>query len=80
MPDSKPYLLRTDRIGSLIGLTFPQDLMDRYEIEEGAHVYAVETPEGILIKRTGASSAEVMTLFDEFSDPYGSALRELAKS
>ena len=80
MSDSKPYLLRTDRIGSLLGLTFPQDLLDRYGIEEGTHVYAVETPDGILIKKADADAEEVMELFEEFSAQYGNALRELAKS
>ncbi len=80
MSDDKPYLLRTDRIGSLLGLTFPQDLMDRYEIEEGTHVYAVETPDGILIKKADASRAEVMEAYERITAQYGNALRELAKA
>lgn len=80
MPASTTRTLRARRIGNSVGITIPKDLRERYGIEDKSDVRVTETPEGILLQtQRDADFAEAMEIFEEFSEQYKNALRELAK-
>ena len=67
------------KVGNSTGLTFPKAMLDRHGLTPGSHVHATETPDGILLTPYDPDFAEAMALFEEFSEQYKNALRELAK-
>ena len=80
MSASPVRTLRARRIGNSVGVTFPKDLRERYGIEDKSDLTVVETPEGLLIQPVrDADFAEAMEIFEEISEQYKNALRELAK-
>ncbi len=66
-------------IGNSAGTTIPRAMLDRYHMKEGDRVFLVETDQGILITPYDPSFAEAMKLYEEGSEAYRNAMRELAK-
>ena len=67
------------RMGGSVGATLPKDLADRFHLEPGDDVLAVETAHGILLSPYDPDVEEGLALGAEAQKRYRNALRELAK-
>ena len=62
-----------------VGATLPKDLADRFHLEAGDDVLAVETAHGILLTPYDPEVDEGLAIAAEVQKRYRNALRELAK-
>ena len=67
------------KMGGSVGATLPKDLAERFHLEAGDEVLAVETAHGILLTPYDADVAEGLAIGAEAQKRYQIALRELAK-
>jgi putative addiction module antidote len=67
------------KMGGSVGATLPKDLADRFHLEAGDDVLAVETAHGILLTPYDAEVKEGLAVAAEAQKRYRNALRELAK-
>jgi len=67
------------RVGGSIGATLPKDMADRFHLEVGDRVLAVETDRGILLSPYDPEIEEALASAAIASKRYRNALRELAK-
>lgn len=71
--------VRLRRMGGSVGATLPKDLADRFHMEPGDEVMAVETAHGILLTPYDADVVEALSIAAEAQKKYQGALRELAR-
>jgi putative addiction module antidote len=71
--------LKLRRVGGSIGATIPKDMAERFHLEAGDAVLAVETERGILLTPYDPEIDEAMSVAAKVSRKYRNALRELAK-
>jgi antitoxin MazE len=67
------------KMGGSVGATLPKDLADRFHLEAGDDVLAVETAHGILLTPYDPDVEEGLAIAAETQKRYQNALRELAK-
>ena len=67
------------KMGGSVGATLPKDLADRFHLEPGDDVLAVETSHGILLTPYDPDVEEGLAIAAETQKRYRNALRELAK-
>ncbi len=67
------------RVGGSIGATLPKEMAERYRIEPGDKLLAVETEEGILLTPYDQLTQEALAIAAQAARRYRNALRELAK-
>jgi len=67
------------KMGGSVGATLPKDLADRFHLEPGDDVLAVETAHGILLSPYDPDVEEGLAIAAEAQKRYRNALRELAK-
>jgi len=67
------------KMGGSVGATLPKDLADRFHLEAGDDVLAVETAHGILLTPYDPDVEEGLVIAAETQKRYQNALRELAK-
>jgi antitoxin MazE len=71
--------VRLRRMGGSVGATLPKDLADRFHMEAGDEVMAVETAQGILLTPYDADVEEALAIAAKAQKKYQGALRELAR-
>lgn len=71
--------VRLRRMGGSVGATLPKDLADRFHLEAGDEVMAVETAQGILLTPYDADVDEALSVAADAQKRFRGALRELAK-
>jgi antitoxin MazE len=71
--------VRLRRMGGSVGATLPKDLADRFHMEAGDDVMAVETAQGILLTPYDADVEEALAIAAKAQKKYQGALRELAQ-
>lgn len=71
--------VRLRRMGGSVGATLPKDLADRFHMEAGDEVMAVETAQGILLTPYDADVEEALAIAANAQKRYRGALRELAR-
>ncbi len=67
------------KMGGSVGATLPKDLADRFHLEAGDDVLAVETTQGILLTPYDPDVDEGLAIAAQTQKRYRNALRELAK-
>lgn len=67
------------QMGGSVGATLPKDMAERFHLEAGDEVMAVETAHGILLTPYDPTVEEGLQLAAEAQKQYRNALRELAK-
>jgi putative addiction module antidote len=67
------------KVGGSVGATLPKDLADRFGLEAGDTILAVETPDGILLTPYDRLTAEALQAAATLSKKYRNALRELSR-
>jgi putative addiction module antidote len=71
--------LKLRKIGNSIGTTFPKEILDKLQVNEGDTLYLTETPEGIELTAYDPEFEQVMEAAGEVTRRYRNALKELAK-
>lgn len=67
------------RTGTSVSATIPKDMADRFHIEEGDKVFAIETANGVLLTPYDPTVDLAMRAYDRAAKKYRNALRELAR-
>ena len=67
------------RMGGSVGATLPKDMTERFHLEAGDEVLAVETASGILLSPYDPEVEEGLAIAVEAQKRYQDALRKLAK-
>ena len=71
--------VRLRKMGGSVGATLPKDLANRFHMEPGDEVMAVETAHGILLTPYDPEVADALSIAAKAQKKYQGALRELAK-
>jgi putative addiction module antidote len=71
--------VRLRKMGGSVGATLPRDLADRFRLEAGDEVMAVETAHGILLSPYDPEVEEGLAIAAATQKKFRNALRELAK-
>ncbi len=71
--------IRLRRAGGSISATLPKEMVDRLHLAAGDDVFAVETPDGILLTPYDEATERTVTSGRQIAKRYRNALRELAK-
>ena len=71
--------VKLGKMGGSVGATLPKDLADRFHLEAGDDVLAVETAQGILLTPYDPDVDEGLAIAVQTQKRYRNALRELAK-
>lgn len=67
------------QMGGSVGATLPKDMADRFHLQAGDEVLAVETANGILLSPYDPDIEEGLAIAAEAQRRYQGALRKLAK-
>ncbi len=67
------------KVGGSIGTTLPKDMAERLHIEPGDRLFAIETPDGILLTPFDPVAREALAIAADLAKRYRNALGELAK-
>jgi len=67
------------RMGGSVGATLPKEMAERFHLEVGDEVMAVETAQGILLTPYDPNVEEGLSIAAEAQKRYRNALRELAQ-
>ena len=74
-----PKEITVRRVGGSVGATLPKDMADRFHLEPGDRLLAIETEEGILLTPYDPSTEKALSLAAKAAKRYRNALRELSK-
>ncbi|RMB12292.1 AbrB/MazE/SpoVT family DNA-binding domain-containing protein [Eilatimonas milleporae] len=73
------HVLKLTSIGTSTGAIFPKDLLARLKLEKGDRVYAVETPDGILLTPYDPTIQDQLDTGRDFMKTYRDTFKVLAK-
>jgi putative addiction module antidote len=65
-------------IGNSAGATIPKPMLERLKVGEGDTVFLVEVAGGLLLTPYDPAFADAMAAYEEGSNAYRNAMRELA--
>jgi putative addiction module antidote len=71
--------LKLRQAGGSVSATLPKDMADRFHLEPGDRVFAVETEEGILLTPYDLETERALKVAAKAAKKYRNVLRELAK-
>ena len=72
-------VVKLRQAGGSISTTLPKDMAERFHLQAGDTVFAIETADGILITPYDSEVEEALTIAADVARRYRSTLRELAK-
>jgi len=67
------------RMGGSVGATLPREMAERFELEPGDKLFAIDTPEGILLTPYDPEFAADFAVYRRGAKKYRNALAELAR-
>jgi len=67
------------KMGGSVGTTFPKEMLDRLNLQDGDDISVVETDDGLLLTPYDPDFDRAMDAFDIIHRKYRNAFRELAK-
>jgi putative addiction module antidote len=73
------HTLKIRRIGNSLGTTFPKEIIQKLNVDEGDSVFVTETTNGVEITPFDPEFEAAMQAFATTRKNYRNALRELAK-
>lgn len=73
------HTLKLTTIGSSTGAIFPKELLSRMKLEKGDQVYAIETPEGILLSPYDPTIKQQLEAGRDFMREYRDTFKVLAE-
>ncbi|MBE9170047.1 AbrB/MazE/SpoVT family DNA-binding domain-containing protein [Pleurocapsales cyanobacterium LEGE 06147] len=71
--------LKLRKIGNSLGATFPKEILDKLQVEEGDTIFVTQTPDGVQLTAYDPEFEAVMQAAEDVTRRYRNALRELAK-
>ena len=71
--------LRLRQAGGSVSATLPKEMVDRIRLRAGDEVFAIDTPDGILITPYDEATAKALETGREGARRYRNALRRLAQ-
>ena len=71
--------VRLRKAGGSVSATLPKEMADRLNVTAGDEVFAVETPDGILLSPYDEATLVAVEAARRVAKRYRSALRELAR-
>ena len=71
--------LRLRQAGGSVSATLPKEMVDRIRLRAGDEVFAIDTPDGILITPYDEATAKALEAGREGARRYRNALRRLAQ-
>ena len=71
--------LKLRRVGGSIGATLPKEMAERFQMEVGDRILALETERGILLTPYDPKIERALAIAAKVSKKYRNALRVLAK-
>ncbi len=71
--------LKLRQAGGSVSATLPKDMADRFHLEAGDRVLAVETAQGILITPYDPETERALRIAAKAAKKYRNVLRQLAK-
>jgi putative addiction module antidote len=71
--------LKMRQTGGSVSATIPKEMAERFQMEAGDEVFAVETEAGILLTPYDPVFAKAMRVYERGARKYRNALRTLAK-
>lgn len=72
-----PYETTIRRIGDDLGLTLPDDALDRYSFSDGDRVHLVMTSNGLLLVPYKQDFEDALAIYEEGATAYDEALRSM---
>jgi putative addiction module antidote len=73
------HTLKLTSIGTSTGAIFPKELLTQLKLEKGDQVYAVETPDGILLTPYDPTIQDQLDIGRDFMKKYRDTFKVLAK-
>lgn len=73
------HTLKLTSIGTSTGAIFPKELLAQLKLEKGDQVYAVETPDGILLTPYDPTIQDQLDIGRDFMKKYRDTFKVLAK-
>jgi putative addiction module antidote len=70
--------LKIRKVGNSLGTTFPKEILQQLNVEEGDTIYVTQMPDGIKLTAYDPNFAKAMEAYRNVSRKYKNALRELA--
>ncbi|MDJ0602076.1 MAG: AbrB/MazE/SpoVT family DNA-binding domain-containing protein [Crocosphaera sp.] len=70
--------LKIRKFGDSLGVTLPQEILEKLNLSERDNLYIKETADGLQITSDDPDLEEAMTIYHQGSCQYDNALRELA--
>lgn len=67
------------RAGGSVSVTIPKDMAERFRIEAGEAVFAIETEKGVLLTPYDPTFDQAMHAYERGARRYRNALKKLAK-
>jgi putative addiction module antidote len=71
--------LKLRAIGNSVGVVLPKEVLARLRVGEGDNLYAVETPEGVILTPLDPTVADQMRVARDIMHRYRNTLAALAK-
>ena len=71
--------LKLRKIGNSLGVVIPKEALARLNAQEGDSITLTESAEGFSLQASNPQFAKSMEIFQDLSQRYRNALRELAK-
>jgi putative addiction module antidote len=71
--------LKMRRMGGSLGATFPKELTDQMQLNDGDELFVVKTERGYLLTEYDPNFEKAMEAYEVLNRKYRNALRELAK-
>lgn len=73
------HKLKLTTIGTSTGAVFPKELLAQLKLEKGDQIYAVETPEGVLLTPYDPTLESQLEVGRDFMNKYRDTFKVLAK-
>jgi putative addiction module antidote len=73
------HTLKLTTIGSSTGAVFPKELLAQLKLEKGDQLYAVETPDGVLLTRYDPTIKQQLEIGRDFMREYRDTFKVLAE-
>ena len=72
------YTTKISKIGNFLGVTIPEEILEKLQVGEGDTIFVTETPDGIKLSTKDPEFSKAMSIYQQGSQKYKNALQELA--
>jgi putative addiction module antidote len=73
------YTIQIQKIGDSLGVTLPQEVLQRLNVGEGDNLFVTKTDDSVQITGCDPNFAKAMKAYKKGSEQYKNSLRKLAQ-